>query len=425
MQINKKFLLNNKWTILIILFFIIWKFFLINTLFINESYAKKDTSIYVAHINSVIECPRIIFCENPTFSFKNYTGYEHLTYRAPLGIVGKIFGLNAMETFRFSFYLGTLLIMPVLIIFLKKIGLKNDRATATGLFMLSLYNGAGGYHGFFWVAPSFFSLLLYLLIFSIIIGNYKKWKIWLIILVPLALYVHTLSLYLILSILFFYSIYSFFIKKIDRLMLKKIIFLFFITLILYIPSSLMIKGNPYGIETFSKEAKDSLSLNLKVDNNKKITNNPRPTSAFIKNTFVGFNSIKTDYINWVFPNIIAFVIFIAMLFLLIHYKKKILLSMYLSTFIFTLFATININAVRFLILLWPITFIVYATGFLLSIKFIEEKIQNTNKLYALKIFLFFLLICFSLFNLRYSYLYNKKASVNFSDIIKIESIFKN
>jgi hypothetical protein len=187
----------------------------------------------------------------------------------------------------------------------------------------------------------------------------------------------------------------------------------------------MIKGNPYGIETFSKEAKDSLSLNLKVDNNKKITNNPRPTSAFIKNTFVGFNSIKTDYINWVFPNIIAFVIFIAMLFLLIHYKKKILLSMYLSTFIFTLFATININAVRFLILLWPITFIVYATGFLLSIKFIEEKIQNTNKLYALKIFLFFLLICFSLFNLRYSYLYNKKASVNFSDIIKIESIFKN
>jgi len=205
------FIKSNKWILLSSLFFIGWKFFLISVLFDHEWSRGEEAQTYIYHINSIIKCPSLFSCEEFLSSFNDYFGFEHLSYRLFFGSIGQLLNIKAVDVFHLSFYIGILILLPSLIIFLKNIE-TDKKLIAFLLFFLALYNG-GRYHGFWWIVPGFFAVLLIFVIFAIILGNYKHWKIILLVLIPLGLYTHTIFLYLMITLALFYIFYSFFIKK--------------------------------------------------------------------------------------------------------------------------------------------------------------------------------------------------------------------
>ena len=192
-----KFIKKNKLLILVALFFIIWKFFLVYTLWHGRVIAPEpdDSFVYIAHINSVIKCPSLLFCESP-YSLHRFAGWEHLSYRLFFGSLGKLFHWTGSQTYHYSFYIGIVLLLPTLIYFIKKLTKNNQPLSALILFFLALYNGNGSYHGFFWIVPSFFSVLLFFLIFGIILDNKNRsWKYILPVLALSASLNHAMSIY--------------------------------------------------------------------------------------------------------------------------------------------------------------------------------------------------------------------------------------
>jgi len=163
-------------------------------------------------------------CVSPYYIF--YGVISSLT----LGKLAALTDTSAQEMFHYNFYIGILLISLVLLILFKNIN--NDPFfVATGFVLLMFYSGNGNYHGFFWVVPSFYSLLF--LFVNIIIFFYtKNWKIIAPLSIFLLLFSHPLSLYcmtLLSFALFLHGIltksiyYSFY--KIIYLCLWSIIFL--------------------------------------------------------------------------------------------------------------------------------------------------------------------------------------------------------
>ena len=319
------------------------------------------------------------------------------------------------------------MLLPSLIFFLKSVEI-NKKIIAFLLFFLALYNG-GGSHGFWWVVPDFFASLLIFIIFAIVIGNYKYWKLLLAILVPVGLYTHTIFTYLMITVIFFYIFYSLFIKKMDMLMLKKIVFSMAILAIFYIPTSYYLNGNPYGLETFIKNAKIFTSGTQVLE-----TKPPLPTkdSISIKNNyhlkqlFPGFHKIKDRYFNWIFFNPItpifnwtfnpfyaaSIMVFIYILFIMFYYKQYKILSLYFAALAFTLASSINVHADRALPLIWPITFILYAYGVWYSFKLTDEIFKNTAINKIIKALLCLGIIIFIIINLIYSYGMNQSIYFN-------------
>lgn len=140
-----------------------------------------------------------------------------------LGKCSNIFGFSSYQAFSYNFYLGIFLMGITLFIFLKTFG-KNSWYTTIALLFFAVYSGGGSYHGFFWVVPSFYALMIFMLLCSAI--RSKKWQLWALLLVPILLFVHVSSLYLLclfISTFGFYSIMNGQIKKYSFVILTVII----------------------------------------------------------------------------------------------------------------------------------------------------------------------------------------------------------
>lgn len=422
------FIKENKWIILVSLFFIGWKFFLVSVFFNNEFSRSEEALIYTGYIDSTNQCSLVVFCKEFLLSFANYAGFAHLSYRLFFGFIGHLLKMKSFDVFHLSFYIGIIALVPALIMFLKNIE-KNKKLIAFLLFFLALYNG-GGSHGFWWVVPDFFASLLAFIAFAIILGNYKHWKILLAILVPVGFYAHTIFVYLMMTIAFFYLIYSLFVKKMDSLMLKKIAFSFFILAIFYIPTSYYLGGNPYGPETFITNSNIIASGTQMLE---KKSLSPTINSSFsikgnyqLKQLFPGFHKIKDRYFNWIFFNpitpvfnwtfnpfyAVSIMIFVYVLFIVFYYKQYKILSLYLASLAFTLISSINVHADRALPLIWPMTFILYAYGAWYSFTLADEIFKNTAINRTTKALLCFGIIVFIIINLIYSYGMNQSIYFN-------------
>ncbi len=410
------FIKRNGWILIISIIFIAWKFFLIYTQFKVGlgNILFDDASVYIYHIESIRSCHAVVFCKEFAHSFLGYFGFEHLSYRLFFGSIAQLLKIDSTQAFFLSFYMGILILLSVLIFFLKNIN-PNKKLIAFSLLFLALYSGAGSYHGFFWVVPSFFALLLFLLIFSIILGNCKNWKIYLSILIPALICTHLIGIYFIVIFPTFLVIYSFFTKKIDRLLVKKVLFSIFIAFIFYVSMAGYLRyhgGNPYGVESLIRDSGRSIILN----SGERISKTDAIQSQ--GKLFPGFGHISTDYLDWVFPHPLAIVPFFLSILLLFYYKQYKLLSIYFSALIFTLASSINIFAVRSLLLLWPITYVFYAFGAWFSFEFINDKIKNKNLGIFLKTLIISAIIIFIGINVAYSYLSAREIPISFKKIIK-------
>jgi len=399
-------------------FFVGWKFFLISILFNNEWVRGGDALIYISHIDSINKCSYVVFCKQFLLSLDHYFGFEHLSYRLFFGFIGHLLKLDSQAVFHLSFYVGILILVPALIIFLKNIE-TDKRLTAFLLFFLALYNGSG-YHGFWCVVPSFFATLLIFIIFAIILGNYKHWKIILLVLIPVGIYTHTIFVYLMTTIVFFYIFYSFFTKKIDTVMLKKIAFSIFILVVFYIPVSYHSGGNPYGPETFLKDSNISLSIQSPKANDPLSNPSPNKQSRYSnENLFPGFSDIRGNYFDWIFFNPVFVIIFLYIIFVLFYYKQYKILSIYFASLTLPLISSINENAERAIVFTWPITFLLYAYGIWFSFKLNDKLIKNRIANTTIKIFLYLSIAIFIIVNLIYSYGINQSLHFGIQNFLNI------
>lgn len=382
-----KFVRENRWIIIASIFFIVWKFFLIGVLWHDRLSPPEpdDSYSYIGYINSVKLCPQII-CNYPYISFSSYEGFTYLPYRLFFGSISKFFNLSPETVFHFSFYFGIAILLPILIVFVRNFT-SNKNLMAFSLFFLTLYNGSGAYHGFFWVVPSFFAFALFLLIFSIINGHSKKWWLYLILIIPIFIYLNPISIYAIVIFPIFYFIYSFSTKKFDRDVARKTLFAIIFSVLSYLPLyyHLSIKQeNPLGIkntvgdviENIADVSSPTKSVNKLGD----LTDQNTNLTARKPVLFPSFSEIKKGYLDWLFPHWIAVLPFTLFLFLVIYYKNYKLLSLYLSISLFILLSSLNIYGYRSLVFIWPITFVFYAFGFWNLGKFISEKWTVKKKL---------------------------------------------
>lgn len=421
------FIKKNKLILLVSSIFIGWKFFLIHVFFSQNGFSKNgETITYITHIDSINQCSYLVFCKGFLFSFANYFGFEHLSYRLFFGFIGHLLRIDATTVFHLSFYIGISMLLPALIMFLKNIE-TNKKLIAFLLFFLTLYNG-GGSHGFWWVAPDFFSILLIFFIFGIILGNYRYWKILLLVLVPIGFYTHTIFVYLMATPILFCVFYFLFSKKIDTLILKKIVFSLFILAIFYVPTSYYLGGNPYGPETFITKSNMATSG---IQIFKKYTSPIKNYSVTerkyeIKYLFPGFSKLKDRYFNWIFFNpqtpvfnwnfnpfsIVFILIFIYVLFVLFYYKQYKILSLYFAALFFTLVSSINVHADRALPFIWPITFLLYAYGLWYSFRLTDRLSKNKKSAKITKTIICLGMTIFIFINIIYSYGVNQSIYFN-------------
>lgn len=405
-----KFIIENKWIVIASIFFIAWKFFLIS-IFLKNVFnftVYDDAQVYVAHIESINKCSYGILCKDFITSLSSNFGFEHLFYRLFLGGIAKIFNLSSEAAFIWGFYLGTILLVPTLVVFLKKLT-ANPNLIAFSLFFLALFNGIGSTHGFFWVVPSFYALLIFILILSIILGNNNNWKMKLFFLVPAAIYTHTIALYFLLILPIFYALYAVMTKNLNKLLLKKIILTLFVAATFYLPISLYIKGNPYGPESFAKDAIKTLSGDP--------TSSVPITEEINKKTFFpGLEQVERGYFDWIFYNWLGTLALIIIVTTLVYYKKYKILSLYLATTLFILITSVNVFANRMLLLLWPLTFVVYAFGGWYAFRFINS-FQNKKLSLFLTHALSICIILFIIINTSYSFVFNKGLEITIKNFI--------
>lgn len=444
--VNKilEYIKNNKLILLVSSVFVAWKFFLISVFFNNTFSKSEEAFIYTGHIDSINQCSYLVFCKQFLLSLETYYGFALLSYRLFFGGIGHLLRMDSYGVFHLGFYFGILILVPSLILFLKNIE-TDKKLIAFSLFFLTLYNG-GGSHGFWWVVPDFFATLLLFVTFAIILGDYKHWKIMLLILMPVGFYTHTMFVYLMATPVFFYIFYSFFTRNIDKLVLKKIIFSLFILAIFYIPTSYYLGGNPYGPETFVKNSNIVTSGVRSIKNNSALSSknsssqlSPENTQRHysIKYLFPGFGKIMARYFNWIFFNPetsifnwtffnpltpVFVIIFLYVLFILFYYRQYKIISLYFAALTFTLISSINKHADRSLTFIWPITFLLYAYGAWFSFKLTDEIFKNRTANITIKTFLCLGIAIFVIINLVYSYGMNQSIYFNplelFNDYVR-------
>lgn len=439
--VNKilEYIKNNKLILLVSSVFVAWKFFLISVFFNNDFSRSQESITYTSYIDSINTCSYLVFCKQFLLSFDRYFGFEHLSYRLFFGGIGHLLKMDSTSVFHLSFYIGIFILVPALIIFLKNIE-TDKKLIAFSLFFLALYNG-GGSHGFWWVVPDFFSLLIIFVVFAITLGEYKHWKLMLTVLIPAGFYAHTIFVYLMATPVLFYIFYSFFIKKIDLVMLKKIAFSILILIIFYIPTSYYLNGNPYGPETYIKNSNIVTSgvQSIKTNSTTSPSLSPLENQNFysIKHLFPGFDKIRDRYLNWIFFNPetpifnwtcfnpitpVFVIIFLCVLLILFYYRQYKILSLYFAAITFTLISSINVHADRALYFTWPITFLLYAYGTWFSFKLTDEIFKNKTANITIKTFLCLGIAIFVIINLVYSYGVNQSIYFNplelFNDYVR-------
>ena len=387
----QKCIKKYRWTIGACLFFIILK---ISTAFLLWDGrlippVPTDSFIYIGHIASVAQCPTLFFCQD-SYSLQSFKGLEHFTYRVILGMLHLITGLSALSVYKLTFFIGPFLLLFSIYIFLRNFT-KNDKELAILIIFLALFTGGGGYHGFYWVVPSYFAFIFFLLLYSVLLNDQERRPFLKITLyVVLGGFTHNIFFYL-LSILGFHTVLSYFLeRKSFFTKLKKLTFTFLVSIICYVPFSpflskilgLPISSSPYALESFFINADEFKSL----------------------------SSVYLDYYQWIFFHWFGYILFFSTLFLLIYNKQFRFLSVFASSFLFVTIASFFPHGERSLIILWPMTFILFAFGFILIQKNI---LSYFKKVSTQKIFLcttWFLFIIFTLLNISYSYLLIKRIN---------------
>jgi len=424
---------DNKWIIAASVFFIILKFFLIGTLWENRLLPPQpdDAFIYASNIESVRDCPTVL-CndESQYYSLKNYQGFTYLTYRLSGGLIGKILHIDSISAFKLLFYAGTVLLLFSLIYLLKSLE-SNKNLIAISIFTLSLFNGMGYYHGFWWVVPSFFTVVLFFLILGTVFNrDDRHWKTKITIFSALLILTHPTGIFMNLSV----PLLAFFcwFLKVDRKnpIFKKILFTFICSILIYSPIAVYLNNtplkNPFGPENMLASYYNTLAnkhpaaIDSQEEDRLSAEHNPPGKTGFENSQNTGGNLsdkeiVKNYYFSWIFfPRLYGAIPFILTILILFYYKKLEVLSIYFYFITLVVVGALFQNGSRMLILLWPFTYILIGFGAFFAFKLIRDKIgRGAIKAAAYTMIVSFLL-AFTAINISFSYLFNESQNKMFN-----------
>lgn len=407
---------DNKWMTVAVLVFIIWKFTLITIMWHDRSLPPEpdDALIYSGHIYSVSHCPTIL-CEYPGISLSHSAGYIYFSYRVLWGILAKIIPLEPIAFLRLTFYLGILMLVPVLMVLLSRLT-REKKLISFSLGILALFFGGGVYHGFFWVVPSFFSVLLLLLACALVLGKpTRRTYISLALVIPTFVLMHPISIYLLAILPLFTVILSLCSRRWEKNLFKNVCIAVAIGIIAYAPLLVITKNN---VGPFSKEM--ATAVNRSFHSQIPSSSTPGvteqigppaqpPTARQFMRYFVLSPSVRifyNDYVKYLFPHPLALLPFVLIVYALLRYRQTKLLALYASALIFTLAATIHPEGFRALIILWPITFMMYGFGFWFTFRLIQDTVRNRGSQRLLTALTSVALAVFILLNVAYSLLFS-------------------
>lgn len=366
----KSFAREHRWVILAALFFVIWKVSLLGIMWEGRAIAPEpdDSFEYIAQIASVSECTAALTCPYPGVSMLDHSGFAYLSYRIFFGTIGRLSGLAPDTIFHLGFFFGILILPLVLIVFLRSFT-ANQKLIAWSIVFLAFYHGTGETHGFYWVVPSFFSALLFFLLFAYVVRDHSlpHWAAGL--LAAAFTFTHPMSVYLAvllpLSVLGSALLSGTWDWKPIKRMLAILCIIVLGASFQAVYLGRLSQTNYYGLGKSLEQATSSMrDIALGSDSKESVLSGYNLTTTGYANLLrQRVDAMNIAYFRYVLPHWTA--LFPLLLVLLILYKKKYfqLLSLYLSAFAFFVGATLlNEYGFRSAIILWPLTFIVYAFG---------------------------------------------------------------
>lgn len=427
---------ENKWLIGAVVFFILWNFFLIHILWQDRSVPPEpdDSYNYISQIAAIANCKGFQLCSYPGVSMRDSSGFVYLSYRLFFGWLAKITQFSPQTIYHFSFYLGTLFLAFILYPFIK-IFSSHKNLIAWSIFFLSFYHGIGEIHGFYWVVPSFFSVMLFFILAAYILRNEMKFSLWLIF--PLAVlynFSHPTSVFFIFIVPLYLLIFSLFTHRFNSLAWKKTLFVISIMIFSsltsnYYLSKIGTNKDAYSIKATVIQAQSVTETAIGISETKENESirkslEPDQNGSLIEKG-KAFSGQKMDilhnvYFRWIFPHWIFIIPFVLCFFILIYKRKLELISFYIASFIFFILATfLNPLGYRSAIIVWPVTYILFAFSSWHLIEIVYDKTKGWKRNVFLGIIFLFLFLFFTV-NAAFALVFNENINIRDNYSVKSE-----
>jgi hypothetical protein len=376
-EIFKKYITQNyRWLVILsILFFVLYKFWLISTVWSGRNVAPEpdDSYTYIGLINLVYQGQLFGHLSGIPVFTQAHLMYSSYTFLA--AFLAKILYLSPEGIYQLIFYLGTILLSLTLAYFLK-VFTKNNLLLAFVLIIMAMYNGSGNYHGFFWVVPSFFARLLFFVLLAQLISSSKYWIVFTIFGSLLFILAHPISLYATTIFIFWVFFYSFLERRVNYKTILRTLFTVIVSLIwsflseLYFISRGMVIDGEYSIRGIVSAIQGYLTyITSYIQNIFGSSINSVPVHLVSKNIPVApiqvdnWKVIQSEYFNILFFHPILLFGFLLLIFILFKRKQNWILALYFSCIVFVLLSTITWFGYRSLDYLWTVTFMVIGLGF--------------------------------------------------------------
>jgi len=409
---------------ILILLFIIYKLFLVFIMWSGRNVPPEpdDSYSYISEIKKVAFSKEIF----PDYlgshrGSSNYTKY--LPFTLGISIVSWLTGLNIDFLYFFNFIFGTIILAFAINFFLKSI-ISDKILYILSFLMFVLYNGNGAYHGFYWVVPTFYSFLLFLLILGMVFKKQTNYLI-LALLTMLFILVHPISIYA-LSIFIFYLFFNLIFKKqLKRKVVLRTLFVILFGILFFFLANLLFKKYNNN-SAFSSNNPDSIKMTIAYQ----ITKNAVPKDVekitwgrliIYKNSWENF---LREYYHILFPNIIFLLIFIIFS-IRTFFQDKRIIFIYFACLFFSLVSLLHPQGQRSLLFLWPVTFLLIGH----FLKILWDDLKKYNKIFFYLCFLF--LALFATYNNLHwifymknhnNFVWDKQCAISLFNLVKDEEV---
>ena len=256
---------------------------------------------------------------------------------------------NLEVAFKANFFIGSLLIPFSLVFFLSRVE-TNKSLVALSLFFLAFYHGSGAYHGFYWVVPSLFQVLLFFIILGFIQSGKKATFTQIFFPSLLFIFSHPTSFFVSMVFGFYFIIFSILNWKVKKQNITRAFYLF--TSLGFSLALYFLLSRLFPVGQTPQSFQSSLDLIIKFFSGQLA---PDTFGIIWKEYFAIFSAHPLILLSSLITLVIVFV-----------NKNLKLISIFLSCLILILISSYIPYGARTLALLWPVTFFViaYATFYL-------------------------------------------------------------
>ncbi len=386
------------------LFFIAMKFYIIHNMWENRQMPPEpdDSFSYISSFSTIDKYHFTLTLGKKAFNEINILNLPaYFSYSVILYLPYKIFSLDPVFLYHISFFIGTIL-MAIAIFFFSRIFSKDLYFSSACFFILAFFNGAGSIHGFFWVVPSFFSVVLLFFLWYLIEFKIKYDSFLIVLLSIIFSLVHPLAPYSFLILVFYYAFEhtSHFFKK-KSFIIKNKTFKLGLAFLVILFCVFFFKGYFYHI--FSEAQLKSSTLSYVINDVNSHVFHPyalKYTKIELIDYFFNIHNYDKSIRYLARSIIFLFSVLIAFL-----YRKKIgLFYLYISSLFFlflSLFVRYGHRSVLY-VLIFSFVLIAYLLYYL--IKSFRARLKENGKMRYFWLSLYIVILLFLAIFLKFSFL---------------------